>query len=512
MSTALGLRAGKWLSTSFARNGRLRTRGVFLGLSSRWGAGYATTNRFPHEPSQPTIKTAKVPGPESVRLLKVLDTLQDPRAALFVSDLAKSVGNYIVDADGNQLLDVYCQVSSLPLGYNHPALLEISQSSDMLQALANRPSLGVVPHSTWPQLLKDAFMKVAPTGLDQVFTTMCGSCANELAYKAAFMYHQGKTRGKNFTLANSKEESSCMLNLPPGSPDLSILSFKKGFHGRMFGSLSTTRSKAIHKLDIPAFPWPMAPFPQLKYPLDEHAEANATEEQRCLIEVENILESCPVPVVAVVIEPIQSEGGDNYASPAFFRALRELTRRLDVLLIVDEVQTGVGATGTFWAHEKWGLDPDNGPDVVTFSKKFQAAGFYHTSKLRPTQPYRNFNTWLGDPVRALHAKAIVDTIQRDDLLALVNDVGQYVQDQLHQLAKRYPGILLNLRGQGTFIAFDMVSPAAREKFTTAMRQLGVNMGVCGEISVRLRPMLVFQRQHANVLLEQMESVLQNWHA
>ncbi|KAJ1658253.1 4-aminobutyrate transaminase, partial [Dispira simplex] len=102
------------------------------------------------------------------------------------------------------------------------------------------------------------------------------------------------------------------------SPDLSILSFQKGFHRRMLGSLSIKCSKAIHTLDIPAFPWPMAPFPKFKYPLDKHAEDNGTEEQCCLIKLENVLESCPIPVATMVIEPIQSEGGDNYASPTFF--------------------------------------------------------------------------------------------------------------------------------------------------------------------------------------------------
>ena len=134
----------------------------------------------------------------------------------------------------------------------------------------------------------------------------------------------------------------------------------------------------------------------LQYPLEENIEVNRREEERCLAEVEKTLKEWHCPVVAVVVEPIQSEGGDNHASPAFFRGLREITKRNGALMIVDEVQTGVGSTGTFWAHEKWGLSKGNVPDIVTFSKKFQAAGWYfHDEKLIPNKPYRQFNTWYG---------------------------------------------------------------------------------------------------------------------
>lgn len=155
----------------------------------------------------------------------------------------------------------------------------------------------------------------------------------------------------------------------PGSPDLTVLSFKGGFHGRLFGSLSTTRSKAIHKLDIPAFDWPSAPFPALKYPLEEHTAENKAEEERCLQQAEKTIKewkSQGRPVAALIVEPIQSEGGDFHASPAFFRGLRKITRDNGVFMICDEVQTGVGATGTFWAHEKWGLGAADSPDFVTF--------------------------------------------------------------------------------------------------------------------------------------------------
>lgn len=138
-----------------------------------------------------------------------------------------------------------------------------------------------------------------------------------------------------------------------------------------------------------------------EYPLEENVSENRREEEKCLEQFESILKTWHNPIAAIIIEPIQGEGGDNQASPYFYQKLREITKKNDILMIVDEVyifeftskvQTGVGATGKFWAHEHWNLTVP--PDIVTFSKKMQGAGFYHNMDLRPTQTYRNFNTWM----------------------------------------------------------------------------------------------------------------------
>jgi len=205
------------------------------------------------------------------------------------------------------------------------------------------------------------------------------------------MYHQRRKRGLKAPISE-EDLSSCMKNALPGSPgefcrigqkkwkfrsccpkrrsatchsnatriilqlDLAIMSFEGGFHGRLFGSLSTTHTKALHKVDIPAFAnWVSSPFPNLKYPLDQHEAENAKEETRCLAAAEKKMKNSKTPIAALIVEPIQSEGGDNHASSKFFQGLRDLTKKHDILMIVDEVQTGVGATGDFWAHEAWNL-------------------------------------------------------------------------------------------------------------------------------------------------------------
>lgn len=385
----------------------------------------------------------------------------------------------------------FAQISSIPLGYNSPALAAAASSPEMVNALINRPALGVFPPPDWADILTSGILRAAPTGMNQVFTATTGSDANETAYKAAFIWRLTQERGgKEFT---QKELDSAMQNQAPGAPKYSILSFAGGFHGRLFGSLSTTHSKALHKLDIPAFDWPTAPFPQLKYPLEEYAAENKAEEDRCLYETEQIIANFHNPVVAAVVEPIQSEGGDNHASPYFFRRLREITEKKNVMMIVDEVQTGVGATGKFWAHEHWDLP--SAPDMVTFSKKAQAAGFYYKDQsLRPDKPYRQFNTWMGDPARALLFKAILGEIEKHGLVEKTAQVGGYLYRGLEQLAKRYPGEVQNLRGKdrGTFISWD--TPRRDEVLKLALAK-GVNIGGCGDTSIRLRPMLIFQEQH-----------------
>ncbi|KAK5173022.1 4-aminobutyrate transaminase [Saxophila tyrrhenica] len=456
---------------------------------------------FPDEPTGPMIRT-EIPGPESKKAIVELDKIFETRSLNMMTNYQNSYGNYIADLDGNVLLDVYAQIASIPVGYSNPSLLLAATSPEMVSAIINRPAMGNFPQHDWAEILE-----TAPKGCNQVFTALAGSDANELAYKAAFMWRRRQQRGGPDVEFSPEEISSSMMNQSPGSPNMSILSFKTAFHGRLFGSLSTTRSKPIHKLDIPAFDWPQASFPALKYPLEQHAEENAREEQRCLEEVENLLQTYHNPPAAVIIEPIQSEGGDNHASPAFFQGLREVTRKNNVLLIVDEVQTGVGATGKFWAHEHWGLqDP---PDMVTFSKKAQTAGYYFGNpELRPNKPYRQFNTWMGDPARALLFRAIIQEIERLHLVENTAHTGDYLFNGLQELSKKYPKEVQNLRGkgQGTFIAWD--SPR-RDEVLKKAKGVGINIGGSGEKAVRLRPMLIFQKKHADILMDGLEKIFKS---
>ncbi|KAK9456367.1 4-aminobutyrate aminotransferase [Dipodascopsis uninucleata] len=461
-----------------------------------------TEHYFPNEPREPIITGSTK---KSLAAIKSLDEVFDSRAVYMVCDYEKSLGNYIVDKDGNVYLDTYSQIASIALGYNNPALIETAKSPAMIESLVNRPALGNFPSTKWEDILRTGLLAAAPKGFDKVWTALSGSDANETAYKAAFMYHMQRLRGKK-TDFSELEKQSTMLNEAPGSPDLAIMSFKRGFHGRLFGSLSTTRSNPIHKLDIPAFKWPVAPFPQLKYPIDQFESENRAEEEKCLQATEKIIREWNGKISAIIIEPIQSEGGDNHATSFFFQGLRDLTKEYGVLMIVDEVQTGVGATGKFWAHEHWNLTSP--PDIVTFSKKFQAAGYYYSNDdLRPNLPFRQFNTWCGDLTRALIAKTIYEEVQKHDLVENVNTVGNYLYENLSALQEKYPQHIRNLRGKntGTFIGWDCGNQEKQKELLQKMRKSGVNIGGCGIQAIRLRPMLIFEKRHADQFLGILES-------
>lgn len=480
--------------------------------ASTLAAGWARTAAalpapapIPGEPENVRIKTAEVPGPRSRALLAELNAVQDPRSVHLFWDMTKSKGNYIHDADGNDVLDVIGHIGSLPLGYNHPDLLARSKTEEWAPHLAQRPALGFCPPVDWPDKIRDVFYAVAPKGLAEVVTTCgCGASAVENAMKVAFIYKRNILRGS--TDPSPADVESCMTNDVPGSPDLAMLSFRGGFHGRTLGALSCTRSKAIHKVDFPAFPWPVVDFPQLKYPLSENHAVNTAEENRCLELVEKTIKTNAMPIAGLIVEPILAEGGDLHASPRFFQELRRITRENQVLLIADEVQTGVGGTGKFWAHEHWELEGDS-PDIVTFAKKMQASGLYMKSSLRPAQPYRIYGTWMGDPLRVLQCEVVSQTIEKYNLLDLVNETGDLVMSGLRQLGEYYQENVHNVRGKGTFIAFDSDTGANRDKLLAYMRTHGVHTLGCGDRSIRIRPALIFGPRHAVEFLTVLEDAL-----
>uniref|UniRef100_A0A915N9X3 AAA+ ATPase domain-containing protein n=2 Tax=Meloidogyne javanica TaxID=6303 RepID=A0A915N9X3_MELJA len=345
------------------------------------------------EPKAPLMRT-EVPGPESKRLINEMETIHQATSVKFFADYEKSFGNYLVDADGNNLLDVYTQISSLPLGYNHPELIETARENRFLVSLVksyackevvtcsvSRPALGGYPRTDFVQILKNSLGQVAPKGLRHAQAMLCGTSANENAIKTAFIHYQTRKRGGK--LPSKEDMESCMNNEIPGSPNLCVLGFRGSFHGRSLGMLSITRSKAIHKVDIPALKWPVANFPRYLYPLDENKKYNEEQDKKCLEEVAKLIDEGKQKgneVAALIVEPIQCEGGDHHASPAFFRGLQKVCENKGVYFIVDEVQTGGGICGTFWVHEQWGLPTP--PDFVTFSKKLLTGGYYYKDSLR----------------------------------------------------------------------------------------------------------------------------------
>lgn len=455
---------------------------------------------YPEEPNGPIIKTKGL-GSKNQQYTEELKEVFETRYQNFVMDCGKSVGNYICDVDGNYYLDVFQQIASIALGYNNPELRKVAQSEEMIQALIDRTATGRFTPQYYAKALKEGIAAAAPEGQDKVWICNTGSDANDNAYKASFMHYKSKERGydKPFT---EEELETAMNGDHPGNPNLAILSFKGSFHGRTIGSGSTTAARAYHKLDMPAFKWPKADLPQLKYPYDKYEAENKASEEASLKHVEEILTTWSCPIAAVIIEPILSEGGDVHASAEFYQGLRDLTLKYGSLLIFDEVQSGCGATGKLWAHEHFGITP--APDMVTFSKKFQTAGFfYHDPQIMPSDASRMFNTWVGDPARVLIAGGIYRVIKDYDLVTKTKEVGDYIFPKLEAVQDKYPDIMMNLRGKGrgTFIAWDVPDGAFRAKFFATARSIGLNIGGGYLRTIRLRPSLTFNKYHADIAVE-----------
>jgi 4-aminobutyrate aminotransferase/(S)-3-amino-2-methylpropionate transaminase len=362
----------------------------------------------------------------------------------------------------------------------------------------------------WVDRFENSLLKLAPKNMKQVTLMNSGSEANESAMKQAMMLYQGKKR--NGAQPTQQDIDSCLHNQEPGSPQLAVLSFTNAFHGRAFGSGSATRSKWIHKGDFNAFSyWPAAQFPRNKYPLNDPANKahNEAEEAASLAQVEAFFNSHKDthPIAAVIVEPIQAEGGDNHASPDFFRKLQKITNDYGAAFIVDEVQTGGGPTGRMWHHESWNLPKS--PDFVTFSKKMLTGGFYYADHYRVDKPYRIFNTWMSAPTPVVQLEAVAETIEKDNLLAGVQQTGEYLMSNLTRMQADFPKHVANVRGVGTFIAFDAETPAKRDKIINDLKnKQGVEIGGCGTQAIRLRPALTFQPKHAEQFINALHNVIQ----
>lgn len=472
---------------------------------SKLDSNASTERQLASEPKGPVVLSNKLPGPKSVELMKSLDKIQQTGSVKLFVDYEKSIGNYMVDADGNTFLDIITQISSIPLGYNHPALIEAFKDQANMAEFINRPCLGFLPPKQFIDRISNALLAIAPKGLSEVQTMACGSCSVENALKAAFFRYRDLERGG--VPPTAEELHSTMWNQSPGSPRLSALSFDGGFHGRTFGALSCTHSKAIHKLDVPAFDWPIAQFPRYKYPLDQFERENAVEDKRCLANVEQLIHDYnnKAPVAAMIVEPIQSEGGDYHGSADFFNGLRKVCTKHNIALIMDEVQTGCGPTGKFWAHEHFGMD--DGPDFVTFSKKMLLGGYFYKPSFRPKQAYRVFNTWMGDPSKLVLLEQVITVIQAESLLQKIEQTGSKLQKGLNELQNKFSNVISNVRGKGTFCALDFNDGPARDKALEQLALHGIYAGGCGERSVRVRTALIFTDKHAEILLEKLGTVL-----
>lgn len=456
---------------------------------------------------QKRLVTTELPGPRAREIIaRGGFDMQSIYRAVIVDD-ARSKGPWLHDVDGNVFLDLFASFALGALGYNHPALLELARSEAFAHASINPTSTPFVTTPFWIDYVEEMQKRFAPRGMAKMYCVDAGGEGVESALKAAFIVHGERRRAASGRPKNPLElpEAEQRAILDNAGTDAVVVSFTGAFHGRGLGPLSATHSKLIHKADLPAFPWPHVPFPECRYPLSRFQEENARAEDASIAELARVLDAHAGRVAAVVVEPIQSEGGDRHASPAFFRRVQALAKKAGAALILDEVQTGCGPTGALWAHEH--LDLPEPPDMVAFGKKMQFGGFFATSDYAISQFGRMYQTRNGDRARAALGLTILRTIEKDGLLANVRETGAHFLAGLEALAERHPDLVTSPRGKGFLLAFDLPTVAQRDDFLKRAQRRGVMATYTGTRSVRMRPHLVTGRAEVDEALAVFAEVL-----
>jgi L-lysine 6-transaminase len=285
-----------------------------------------------------------------------------------------------------------------------------------------------------------------------------------------------------------------------------ILHFQDAFHGRTGYTLSVTNTDPTKTDDFPQFDWPRVSSPYIDFPLDE--DAVAAKENATFAEIEAAFEADPDGIAAILIEPIQAEGGDHHFRPEFFARLREYADRYEALLIFDEVQTGLGSTGTMWAFQQTGVVPD----LIAFGKKTQVCGMMSTRRIDEIESNvfhvssRINSTWGGNLTDMVRCVRYLEIIQEDGLVENAARVGAMIKAGLQALAEDFES-LSNVRGKGLFVAFDLPDGEARGRVAQECWDRGLAVLSCGARSVRLRPPLVFSEAQGAEVLATLREVL-----
>jgi 4-aminobutyrate aminotransferase / (S)-3-amino-2-methylpropionate transaminase len=462
-------------------------------------------------PMSPSVKT-ELPGPRAKEFIARGAFDMQSIYRQIVADEEHSSGCWLADVDGNVMLDLFANFALGALGYNHPALLEVARSPAFQHVSVNPTSTPFLTMPSWFEFLEALQSRYAPRGMAKAFFVDGGGEGVEAALKAAFIVHGERRRVASGRPANPLQlpEADQQQILNNIGTDSVLVSFSGAFHGRGIGPMSASHSKVMHKADLPAFCWPMAPYPANRFPLSRFADENARAEAAALTELERILDACSGKAAAVIVEPIQGEGGDRHASAPFYRGVQALANAAGAAFILDEVQTGVAISGTMWCHEQFELPRP--PDLMAFGKKMQMGGFFATEPYDIRTFGRMYQTRNGDRARAMLAHAILRTIDGQDLLANVRKTGAHFLAGLEELAEKYPQLLTEPRGRGFLLAFDFPNPAVRDDFLKRSLRKGVFATYTGSRSVRLRPHLITTSAEADVALAVFDAVLREMSA
>jgi len=431
------------------------------------------------ESASPRSRTIKSENQENVTPSNVLQAIEQHvllDGFKIVIDLEKSRGSYIHNSvSGKRLIDLYGFFGSLAVGFNHPYFDNAEVQRDLLRAAKVKVANSDVYSEAYAEFV-DTFARVAGLPpLDRYLFIEGGALAVENCLKAAMDW---KVR-KNIIAGQ-------------GDRGTQVLHFRHAFHGRSGYTMSLTNTDP-RKTDLFAkFDWPRvsSPFINFSLPESEREKDVIAREKKSENEIRKFIAERKADLCAIIIEPIQGEGGDNHFRGEWLRKLREICDESEMLLIFDEVQCGMGVTGKVWCSQHF----DVVPDLVAFGKKVQACGVMGGPRLDEIKdnafrlPGRLNSTWGGnltDMVRSIHLMRIVE---KENLVENAGKVGAHFLKELRDLQSEEP-MITGARGRGLFLAFDLPDAKTREEMWKGLFDLGVLTLRSGEQSIRFRPAL-----------------------
>ncbi len=397
-----------------------------------------------------------------------------------VFDLKQSKGSYAFDSKTKQrFLDFFSFFGSSPIGFNHPKMTTPEFLEKLGYVSVQKPSCSDSYTVEMAEFL-DTFSRIAiPDYLPHVFLIEGGGLAVENALKAAFDYKMQKNLDAGFYSSEDDENR------------LKVIHFKRAFHGRTGYTLSLTNTDPTKTRYFPKFDWPRVNNPSIKFPLnEENLKYVRQEEEIAINQIKQSLAEFGNNIAALIVEPIQAEGGDNHFRKEFFVRLRDICRENDIIMVMDEVQTGIGLTGKMWAHQHFVE-----PDIIAFGKKTQVCGVLAGTKF--DEVVKNvFNTsgrlnstWGGNLTDMVRFTRQLQIIEEEKLIENAADVGELLLSRLRELESEFPRLVHNTRGRGLFCAFDMPSPQKRLELRQRVFNRHLLLIGCGERTIRFRPPL-----------------------
>ncbi len=396
-----------------------------------------------------------------------------------VVDLENSRGCRLKDkADGREYLDFFQFFASMPLGFNHPKMFDDAFRQKLLAAAINKPSNSDFYAQQMANFVETMGRYAIPDEFKHMFFIEGGALAVENTMKAAFDWKVQK----NFAKGHKH---------PVGSQ---VIHFEGAFHGRSGYTMSITNTDPTKVKWFPKFDWPRVSTPMITFPLEDHLDDVTALEEKAKAEINAAIKEHGDDIAALIVEPIQGEGGDRHFRPEFMSYLREVTLENDIIFILDEIQTGVGLTGKFWAYQH----TDITPDIIAFGKKMQVCGLLATDRLDEVDsvfkvPSRINSTWGGNLTDMVRATRYLEVIEEDNLVENARVMGDYLLEKLRELGGLYEGIVTNARGAGLMCAFDLPDGDVRGNFLSTAKKNGMLVIGCGDRTVRFRPPLCMTR-------------------